>query len=181
MPVAMADTWGLALGRPGAADVGDEQKPTLIDEREMGATSSGVFLSGANPPASTGRWRPHRARSRGARVSGNSIPTRSAPSKRGRGGTARRTLARSIRSLGPRSRARSDTRHEGHPGPATSRVGVSALSTGAAVGPAWACPPAPGSPLVGTPATSERTELTAAPTCRATTDRLRPDCSSCTA
>lgn len=43
VPIAMADAWGLALGRPGAADVGDEQKPTLIDEREMGATSSGVF------------------------------------------------------------------------------------------------------------------------------------------
>ncbi len=46
--VAVAHARRLPFGRPGPADVGDEQKATLIDEDEMGATSSGVFLSGSS-------------------------------------------------------------------------------------------------------------------------------------
>jgi hypothetical protein len=52
--VAVAHARRLTFGRPGPADVGDEQEPAFIDEEEMGATSSGVFLSAAMPHASTG-------------------------------------------------------------------------------------------------------------------------------
>ena len=44
--VAMADAGSLPLGRPSPADVGDEQESALIDEHEMGATSSGIFIRG---------------------------------------------------------------------------------------------------------------------------------------
>jgi hypothetical protein len=42
-------------GRPGLADVGNEQKAALIKEREVGASMRGVFLTGAIRHASTGR------------------------------------------------------------------------------------------------------------------------------
>lgn len=46
-PVAVAREGGEAAGRPGLADVRNEQEPAFVEEREMGATSSGVFLYGA--------------------------------------------------------------------------------------------------------------------------------------
>jgi hypothetical protein len=46
-PVAVAQEGGAAAGRPGPTDVRDEQEPAFVEEREMGATSSGVFLYGA--------------------------------------------------------------------------------------------------------------------------------------
>jgi hypothetical protein len=55
---------------PRAAHGGDEQKAALIDEDEMGATSSGVFLSGASRPGSTGRWPPRPAPPRAVPASG---------------------------------------------------------------------------------------------------------------
>lgn len=55
VPVAVPQIRRLPSGRPGPAHVGDEQKTALIDEDEMGATSSGVFLSGAIPHASSAR------------------------------------------------------------------------------------------------------------------------------
>jgi hypothetical protein len=56
MPITMSKTRSLPDGRPGLADVGDEQEPALIEEREMSTSACGVFLTGAIPPASTGRW-----------------------------------------------------------------------------------------------------------------------------
>ena len=46
-PVAVAREGSEAAGRPGLAEVRDEQEPAFVEEREMGATSSGVFLYGA--------------------------------------------------------------------------------------------------------------------------------------
>ena len=46
-PVAVAQEGGKAAGRPGLRDVRDEQEPAFVEEREMGPTSSGVFLYGA--------------------------------------------------------------------------------------------------------------------------------------
>ena len=83
--VAVREARPLALGRPGPAPIRDEQKPALIDEHEMGPTSSGVFLTAASPPASSARWPPRRARRRDARASGSSSPTPSAPSSHARG------------------------------------------------------------------------------------------------
>jgi hypothetical protein len=49
VPVAVEQARCLPAGCPGAADVGDEQEATLIDEDEVGAAARGVFLSGAIP------------------------------------------------------------------------------------------------------------------------------------
>lgn len=46
-PVAVARQGGAAAGRPGLAEVRDEQESAFVEEREMGPTSSGVFLYGA--------------------------------------------------------------------------------------------------------------------------------------
>ena len=83
--IPVPDTWGLPLRRPSAPNIWDEQEPALIDEHEMGPTSSGVFLTVASPSASSARWPPRRARRRDARASGSSSPTPSAPSSHARG------------------------------------------------------------------------------------------------
>ena len=44
--VPVTDAWGSAVRRPGAADVRDQKEAALIDEHEMGATSSGIFIRG---------------------------------------------------------------------------------------------------------------------------------------
>lgn len=74
VPVAMAQGRGLPSRGPRPTDVGNEQKPTLIDEDEVGAPARGVFLSGARPCASTGRWPPRPARLLAAPASDNSSP-----------------------------------------------------------------------------------------------------------
>jgi hypothetical protein len=154
--VAVAHARGLSRGGPGASDVGDEQEPALIYEDEMGATSSGVFLSGASRPASSGRWRPRPARRHGAPASGNSTPARSAPSRHALGDTARRTPRESVWPPAAASRDPSGTRRAAGPGPAASRVGASAPGTVAQDVPGWVWRPAPGDPSAGTPATIER-------------------------
>src|SRR5262245_26600991 len=45
MPITMSKTRSLPDGRPGLADVGDEQESALIEEREMRASACGVFLT----------------------------------------------------------------------------------------------------------------------------------------
>ena len=72
MPITMSKTRSLPDGRPGLADVGDEQEPALIEEREMRASACCVFLAGAIPPASTWRWRLRRARGRAVPAFANS-------------------------------------------------------------------------------------------------------------
>jgi hypothetical protein len=92
MPITMSKTRSLPDGRPGLADVGDEQKPALIEEREMSTSACGVFLTGAIPPASTGRWLLRRARWRAVPAFANSSRGRAAPApRRQRGCSGRRT------------------------------------------------------------------------------------------
>lgn len=52
----------LASRRPRAHDVGNQQKPALIEEYEMGAKYLGFFLSEATRRASNARWPLRRAR-----------------------------------------------------------------------------------------------------------------------
>ncbi len=153
--VAVAQTGGLALGCPGPTDVGDEQKAALIDEHEMGATSSGVFLSGANPRASTGRCAPRRARRRGARASGNSTPAPSAPSRRERGDTESQTPLRSARRFDPASTDPWCSRPGAAPASAGRPAGASGCPTTRAVVPASAWLAALDVRGVDTPATTE--------------------------
>src|SRR5262245_48901526 len=54
MPIAMSKTRSLPDGRPGFADVGDEQESALIEEREMRASACGVFLTGPFLPLPLG-------------------------------------------------------------------------------------------------------------------------------
>ena len=84
MAVAVPKVRRVPDGRPSLANVGDEQEAALIEEREMGASARGVFLTGAIHPASTERYPPRRAGARGARASANSIRGRAgvAPTRR---------------------------------------------------------------------------------------------------
>ena len=72
MLIAVANDRSLTPQAPSAAAGGYEQKPALIQEYEMGAKSSGLFLYAASGSASTERWRPRRAGWPGAREPGNS-------------------------------------------------------------------------------------------------------------
>ena len=155
VPVAVADARCLSLGRPGAVDIRDQQEPALIDEHEVRAPARGVFLSGAIPPASTGRWRARRARPRGVRASGSSTSGRSAPSRHGRGDTGPRTRAESAPRRAAASTDRSGARPVAAPESTAARVDASASGTGAAGGPASAWRSVPACPSGGTPAASE--------------------------
>jgi len=154
--VAVREARPLALGRPGPAPIRDEQKPALIDEHEMGPTSSGVFLTAASPPASSARWPPRRARQPDGRASGSSSPTRSAPSRHARGDSARRTPGESVRSPAAASRDPSRTRRGARLGPTASRVAVSPQGRVAGAVPGSAGGSGPASLSVGTPAPSGR-------------------------
>jgi len=88
--VAMPKTRSPPDGRPGLADVGDEQKAALIEECEMSASARGVFLTWAILPASTSRSHPRRAGGRAVPAFANSsggcdvtAPTRRATSRYG--------------------------------------------------------------------------------------------------
>ncbi len=150
VPVAVADAWRLARGRPRAVHIRDEQEPALIDEHEVSAAASGVFLSAAIPSASTGRWRARRARRRGARASGSSSPTRSAPSRHGRGDNAPRTRPESTPRLAGASTGRSDARRAEARGSTASQADASGRETGAGDDPASAWRSVPGHPSGGT-------------------------------
>ena len=91
--VAMPKARRVPHGRPGLADVGDEQEAALIEECEMGASARGVFLSGAIHPASTGRWPARHAGARGAPASASSIRGRAATAPRRRPGYSGHKIA----------------------------------------------------------------------------------------
>jgi len=122
----------------------------------MGAAAGGVFLSAAIRCTSSAQWRPHRARSRGARAFDSSSPRPSAPSRRGQDGSERRTPGRSVWPLAAASRDRSCAQPGAALSPASGRVGVSGPETTPAVGQASAWAPAPVAPRADTLATSER-------------------------
>ena len=119
----------MASGGPGATDIGDEQKPALIDEDEMSASVSGVFLSAAIPCTSNVRSQPHPAQGRAALASDSSSPTRSAASRRGPGDSESRTLAGSVSRRAAGSRDRSCTPLGAAPSPAAVSAGPSRLGT----------------------------------------------------
>jgi hypothetical protein len=75
-PVAMAELRRAAHGRPGLADVRDEEKSAFVEEDEMGPTSGGVFLYGATCAASSARSLTRPAGWRGARAFANSTAAR---------------------------------------------------------------------------------------------------------
>jgi len=153
--VAVAQIRSLPLGGPGATDIGDEQKAALIDEDEMGATLSGVFLSAAIRRASTEQWRPHPAPRHVAPASDNSSPVRSGASRRDRGDTECRTPDRSMWSPAPGSRDRWCSRPGAGPLPAGGPAWLSALWTIPAAVPGSAWRAAPAARDVDTPATTE--------------------------
>lgn len=77
--------------RPGSDDAGDQQEADLIEERQMGATSCGLFLYAATETASTSRWLLHLSPGRASRASGNSSRGRPVRAKGGWGGSPPRT------------------------------------------------------------------------------------------
>jgi hypothetical protein len=72
--VAMAEQGCLAHGSPGLTDMGDEQEPALIEEREVSAQPLPFFLARASDTASSARWPRRSAPAPGVRVSGSSTP-----------------------------------------------------------------------------------------------------------
>jgi hypothetical protein len=76
--VAMPEMRRAADGRPGLANIGDEQEAALIEKREMCAPPRGVFLSAAIRPASTEQWLLHSAGAHDAPASASSSPYRAA-------------------------------------------------------------------------------------------------------
>lgn len=62
--------------RPGPDHAGDQQEAALIEERQMGATSCGLFLYATTETASTSRWLLHLSPGRASRASGNSSRVR---------------------------------------------------------------------------------------------------------
>lgn len=81
-PVTVPDYWSFTCRRPCFTDVGDEQKPALIEERQMGAMSFGVFLYAAKHVFSNGRWLFHHVPVPAVQVFDNSTPNHSAVSSR---------------------------------------------------------------------------------------------------
>src|SRR5262245_5526380 len=144
--VAVEQARRLPSRRPGSANVGNEQKPALIDEYEMGAATRGVFLSGAIPCTSSAQWRPHPARPRGARAFGSSSPRPSALSRRGRDGSESRTPGRSVWPPAAASRDRSGSPPAADPSRAAGRVALSGAGTISGAGQASLWPPGPVAP-----------------------------------
>lgn len=81
-PVPVSDYRSFSGRRPRFTDVWDEQKPALIEERQMGAMSFGVFLYAAKHVFSSARWLFHPVQVPAVPVFDNSIPNHSAVSSR---------------------------------------------------------------------------------------------------
>jgi hypothetical protein len=105
----------LSLRGPGASNVRNEQEARFIEEDQMGPTSVGVFLYGANDTASNARSLLRFAVKLAALASDSSIPDSRGASTRGSDDIERRTVGRSLSLPGLRSISRFDTRQpEGH-------------------------------------------------------------------
>ncbi len=77
--------------RPGSDHAGHQQEAALIKERQMGATSCGLFLYAATETASTSRWLLHLSPGLASRASGNSSRGRPERATGGWGGSPPRT------------------------------------------------------------------------------------------
>ena len=74
--LTMTQDGRFSLWGPGFTQVGNEQKAAFVEENQMGAKLSGVFLYVAIPTSSSGRCNPRFAEWPDALVSGSSIPSR---------------------------------------------------------------------------------------------------------
>lgn len=102
-----------AFRRPGAGHIGDEHKTGFIEEDQMGAPWSGVFLYAASGTVSIGRSRSRSAAARSVRGSDNSIPTGSGASRHDRDGSVSRTAGGSAAPHVSRSINRCDSSYQG--------------------------------------------------------------------
>lgn len=148
-----------ASGSPSSMHMRDDQKPALVEEDQVGATSCRVFFYVANPAASTARWLPRRAEWLCARASGNSIPCHGAASQCAPCGSAPRSADESGRRFAATSTTRSRSRRQQLPSAAASQGPSSAASTGAAAAQALAVAAGPSSSRAGMPASSAPASL----------------------
>ena len=123
--VAVADDGRLSPQSPCPTACGDEQKPALIQEHQMGAKPSGLFLYAASGSASNALWLARRAGWPGVREPGNSTRRRAAASRRGWGGTGLQTAAGLPARCASASRSRWESRRP-PPRPAGFSTGVAA-------------------------------------------------------
>jgi hypothetical protein len=108
--VKMVKKGRLPFRRPSPSNVRNEQKARLIKEDQMGPTSVGVFLYGANGTASNERSVPRFFVRLAALASDSSSPGLLGVSTHGWGDIERRTVGRSLWLPGLRSINQSDTR-----------------------------------------------------------------------
>ena len=85
LPVEIVQVRRLSTKRPSALNVGDKQKPTLVEEDQVGSQFAGFFLYAANPAVSIGQWPLRCAEEPVVRASGNLNPDRSVVSRHGNG------------------------------------------------------------------------------------------------
>jgi hypothetical protein len=117
--VAVEDDGRLSRRRPGPTTRGDEQKAALIEEREMGAKSSGFFLWPATCSASNAQSLVRRAGWPGVPAPDSSNASFARPSTRARGDSAPGTPTIASWPCASRSRARGESRR---PWPLSARV-----------------------------------------------------------
>jgi hypothetical protein len=106
MFVTVQDDRRLPRGCPRPPTRGDEQKTALVEERQMGAKSSGFFLSLASCSASNAQSPARRAGWPGAPAPDSSSLSRVIPSRRVRDGSARQNAPESRRRCAVGSTAR---------------------------------------------------------------------------
>ena len=73
-PIAVSQNRRLTHGRPCPTDVGNQQKPALVEKSQMGPKSFGLFLYGAKPASSIAEFSPRPVAVPVFQASDNSIP-----------------------------------------------------------------------------------------------------------
>jgi len=104
-----------AAGRPGADPVGDQQKPALIEESEMGAKLFGFFLSGARRNVSSGQSPSRPVPAPAFPAFGNSSPGGPSASRGWPPSSESQTAPRSLGPPASGSRGRSGSRRPAPP------------------------------------------------------------------
>src|SRR3990172_9078348 len=106
MPIVVADDRRATLRAPRSTACRNEHEAAFIEERDVGAKSSGFFLSRATCAASNGRWPPRRAGLRGVPVPGSSSRRTAARARGDWDDTERRTPCGSETRSASESKAR---------------------------------------------------------------------------
>jgi hypothetical protein len=109
--VAMIQPGGFSPGSPRAGDRRNEQKPALIEKKQVGAKFLRVFLYAANDTASNGRSPLPFSPKPGVPVSGNSTPLPKAISRHGWGGIGPQSSSELSAQPAAKSTGRSDIRN----------------------------------------------------------------------